>query len=372
MRIPWRWAALTAIACALAGCGYPLQGWERANNFTVSAVPLCEAQPGYHFDASTDPRNDGCVRNTPSGTPGAPAPAPAPLPDMNPPPSNAGDPTVKSKVGNVVLESEIKCSRFLNGLVLAENSSNVFLGGTAILTSALGTVFTPLAVVHGFTAASTVASGWRAEINSDIYAKMAVADYALAIQTTYYNNMANYLQALNGATDVVYEVEVGKVAIYHKSCSLAAAQGILQNSLQTAAAAGAQSGTTQQTVKVAESPDAATTYTITGTAPTLSLPVVASVKPVPAVKTIPQLADALIAAVNGNAAFANLGITATEAIDTSHGGATVTGLVLHAPAGLNIVWTASPPAALIVASSPATTSTTTTPKAISPVTPPKP
>src|ERR1700739_4050126 len=105
------------LTSALSSCGAVLEKWEDTNSFTVAASPLCEETPGYEVDV-------GGVCKPVS-------------PNNQTSPQLTGTNPHKTYLGRVVNESEYFCGKFLNGLVLAENTTNV---GLDIMT----TVFTAL------------------------------------------------------------------------------------------------------------------------------------------------------------------------------------------------------------------------------------
>src|SRR5438445_2098246 len=144
---------ISVVAIGLTGCTM-LQTLEEKNTFMVSAleinsnVILCKPAEAKDTTAA----NAGTV----------------PMPTL----------TTKECIGAIINDSEEKCANFLNGLVLAENSVNTGFDMATTLFTALATAFTPLATVHALTAAGTISSGWRTAINSNIYAKATIGNYA--------------------------------------------------------------------------------------------------------------------------------------------------------------------------------------------------
>lgn len=143
------------------------------------------------------------------------------------------------RLGRVVLESEYQCERFMNNLVLTATGSHLWLDGANTVFSALGTAFTPISTIHALTAATTVSSGLRANIDSDVFAKAAVGAYAQAIRAGYYADIQQYMNRLDGLkpSEVNYSVEVGRISAIHRGCSLGSAQDAISTTLRAPDAA---------------------------------------------------------------------------------------------------------------------------------------
>jgi hypothetical protein len=235
----------------------------------------------------------------------------------------------KTYLGGVVNESEYFCGKFLNGLVLAENTTNVGLDIMTTVFTALGTAFTPLATVHALTAAGSISSGTKTAISSDIYARATIANYAQAIQASYYSDMKIYVDALTAANDdsLVPSIEVSKIRTIHKECSLASAQATISSTLQTPPTTGAS--VTTQTVTVTGSTG---TFTVTANPPapgtTISVAYTAARG-----DTASTIAAKLVLLINNDTNFQHAGITAALVSGAP------TNLVLRAPAGVK--WTVS-------------------------------
>ncbi|WP_176060957.1 hypothetical protein [Paraburkholderia sp. BCC1876] len=153
-------------------------------------------------------------------------------------------------LGEVVWDSMKKCNDFMAQLVVAENTSNTALDMSTTVFSALATAFTPLATVHAMSAGATIASGWRTDIDTNIYAKAGIATYAQAISVTYYKDMKGYLQTLENERDaeIVAALEVPKIQSIHQECSLAAAQMTVNATMQVAASTDTGGGTAAKSV----------------------------------------------------------------------------------------------------------------------------
>ena len=119
------------------------------------------------------------------------------------------------RLGRVVLESEYQCERFMNNLVLTATGSHLWLDGATTVFSALGTAFTPISTIHALTAATTVSSGLRANIDSDVF---------------------NRLDGLK-PSEVNFSVEVGRISAIHRGCSLGSAQDAISTTLRAPDAA---------------------------------------------------------------------------------------------------------------------------------------
>jgi len=207
VRPPVRTYALRALSgvlllLSLSGCGSILNTWTDNSGNLVAAAPLCEDVTG----SAVAP--DGTCK---------PYTRPATTAD------------VKPYLGLVINESENNCGKFVTGLVLAANTTNTSLDLLTTVFTALGTAFTPLGTVHALAAAGSVSSGWKTAIDSDIYAKATIANYAQAIQTSYYTDMKTYMADLDNSdiTKIVPEEEVAKIRSIHKECSLASAQNTI-------------------------------------------------------------------------------------------------------------------------------------------------
>lgn len=139
-------------------------------------------------------------------------------------------------LGGVVRDSEAKCKQFVDGLVLGENSINTTDDILATVASALSTAFTPPGTKTAFSAAATIASGSKTDIDSDIYAKAAISDFTTAIQKTYYADMQTYtsnLPKLGASADapLIVNSEIAKLQGTHAECSLGAAESSIQSQL---------------------------------------------------------------------------------------------------------------------------------------------
>jgi len=141
-------------------------------------------------------------------------------------------------LGRVVSDSEHKCGLFLNGLVLGENTTNTTLDLATTAFSALSTAFTPPGTKTALSAAASIASGSKTAIDTDIYAKAAIADFSTAIQKTYSAGIRDYTDKLPTLPDtdsapLIVSNEVAKIQAIHALCGLAPAESSLQAKLGT-------------------------------------------------------------------------------------------------------------------------------------------
>jgi hypothetical protein len=257
-----RAGVLATTMLSLGGCGGALQWWESRNNFMVAAGPLCESLPDQVWggDNTCVSKSTVVKQGTSDGQSVAASPA------SGSPPANSDGLTNKEYLARVVNESEYKCSAFLNGLVLTSNTTSTVLDGMTTVFGALGTVFTPLGTVHALTAGGSISSGFNGVIRSDVYAQQAVANYAQAIQSSYYNAIQQYLTDLVAVPDdasIVRSAEVARIRIIHKSCTLASAQATISATLRSEASSTV--GQTVTTVTVTADAKAKDVYTLTGT-----------------------------------------------------------------------------------------------------------
>jgi len=243
----------------------------------------------------------------------------------------------KPFVWKIVNNSEHNCNAFMNGLVAAETGTGTLLDMSTTTFSALATAFSPLSTVHALAAGSAITGGWRTAIDSDVFAKSSIGNYAQAIQATYYKSMADYVAKLEAATTVDPGAEEAKIRSIHSQCSLAAAQSTITATLQ--ASQKSQPAMTGWTLTASP---AATAQKITLTAKwtdpqnkaTLSIDV-----PVTAAKgaNAITIASGLKDAVNNQPALRIANISAFESGNPPNGAITLQG-----PAADNITWSVTP------------------------------
>jgi hypothetical protein len=338
------------VACLLAsqltGC-FLLQGLESNSRFMVTADELdpCLVSPAA-LSGSLAEMNQAAAAVAPSGPPW-PAPRGArgavgvqgtcnstlalALDKLR-----TNDP--KGYVGLVLDDSERKCARFVDGLVLAENSTNTGLDVMTTVFSALATAFTPVNTIHALTAAASISGGTKTAIDSDIYAKASIAIYAQAIQGTYYTDIKKYSDALTSMVpaDIEPSIEVGKIQTIHEECNLASAQAAISATLQPSGQTVGTVSTATATIK--KVPPAATPINLIATSPALKngdggkveVDYTLTLPETPANTTVAKVAEDLATAVSQKQLLQGTGITA------SYTNATIT---LTSPTSLGVVWT---------------------------------
>ena len=152
-------------------------------------------------------------------------------------PAGTGDlVATKVSIGKIIQDSRGKCDQFLQRLYVAETNSNAGLDLTNTIFSALATAFSPPGTKTALSAAATITGGWKSALDSDVYAKAAIANYFQAIQTTYNAHMKTYTDQVDSTDDVaklIPAIEYTKIQSIHAECSLAAAQSAISATLQT-------------------------------------------------------------------------------------------------------------------------------------------
>jgi len=307
----WQRGGIAAALLGLSGCA----AHGPFADLSVAAPPLCEATPGQALapDGTCKPATDASVPKVTDS---------------------------RDYLGNIAIESEANCKLFLDTLVSSANSTRLGLDGLGTVFGALGTAFTPLATVHAMSAGSAIASGLRTSIDSDIYAKAAIASYSQAIQSGYFTDIHTYLAKLE-TTDpstLIRPIEVAKLETIHAECSLAAAQAGIASTMRPNDTGAATTGS--QTVTVTAAGAAGDTFSLTGSGGPLTATLPVS-DVLTAAQTPAQLAAALAAKVNGAPAFQAASVTATP------GAATATSFTLNGPAGIK--WTVAPAGKITIA-----------------------
>jgi len=297
MRIRKIWL-LIIFSFPLSGCGAALEHWENQNNFMVAADDL-------------DPTIDGKYAN----------------------PFIASN-NNKNYVGEVVNDSELKCSKFLNGLALASNTTNVGLDMTTTVFSALATAFSPIATIHALTAGATISSGWKTSIDSDIYAKASIGNYAQAIQASYYTAINNYMTSLTTMSDsqVVAALEVAKLRTIHKDCSLSSAQSTISATLQNSTSQTATPNSTD--TWTIGSFNAGDKIVLTATASNLPNGKIDISTTVKSGEKAADVATDLLQAINTNADLQKSNVSSAH-------GSNATTIVLSSPASLALKWSST-------------------------------
>jgi len=148
-------------------------------------------------------------------------------------------PTIRDALGALVNQSEQNCANFLAALVLFQTGTNTTLDVLSTITSAVGTVLAPIETVHALSASTSILTGSKTALDSDIYAKASIANFASAIQATYYANMTNYVTGLAAAdpSTLIWPIEVYKITVIHRECALAPAESAISKTLEGASSA---------------------------------------------------------------------------------------------------------------------------------------
>ena len=133
----------------------------------------------------------------------------------------------------MVQDSQKKCAEFVDSMFAENAGTNTALDSLSTLSSALATVFTPIAVTHSLSAASTLFSGVKSSVSSNYLNTMAIGHVAQAIQVTYSSDMQKYISYLDTADPSKVDViaERSRIESYHNECSLAAAEGSIDSTL---------------------------------------------------------------------------------------------------------------------------------------------
>lgn len=277
----------------ITGCGL-IQSLEQKSAFSVGAKPLvieCQA----NAPASALSPQSECINHK--------------WADFQSAASSALGDTLRSKreyLGFVANESERLCGDFVQELIVAANGTNTGLDMTTTVFSALGTAFTPLSTVHAMTAGSTITSGWKTAIDSDVYAKLTIQNLVQAIQGTYYKDMGNYLDHLTtkNESNIIVTSELGRIRVIHSECTLASAEGTITASLSpntgTAGNAPTRSAVATLTIAINGGAGAAQPDDLVLTAKSPTIPNIPTIDiPISKSETANQIAAALLSAVVG-------------------------------------------------------------------------
>jgi len=226
--------------------------------------------------------------------------------------------TVKNEIGKVLVNSETNCDEFTKKLSIANVGSNTTLDiATTVFSAAATAVTSPLSAVHGLTAASTIASGSKTAIDSDVFAKATIANMAQAIKATYYKDIANYESELGTEQpdSIVPSVEVAKILSIHEECALDSAEASISSTLGGALPVASPAPVTGKLVSVSlptgtsHAGDVVELIATSGKDPTLKL--TASYHVV-AGDTAQVIAKGLVASIQGDPGFSSAGITASQ------------------------------------------------------------
>ena len=196
-------------------------------------------------------------------------------------PKNPDHPSSLDKVHALVQDSQTKCARFVNSMFVEQAGTGFGLDIASTASSALATVFSPLAVVHSLTAASTIFGGARTSLSAEYLNSLTISHISQAIQSTYTVAMAKYINDLpkDETSTINPYVERSTILSIHNACSLAAAEGTI--------------GSTLQPSGIGQTP-ASITYPVANTDTTLG-----------------KIAAGVAARINGDTDFATAGVSAS-------------------------------------------------------------
>ena len=122
-------------------------------------------------------------------------------------------------------------------------ASGLALDVLSTTTSAVAAIVTPLSTAHALSAASTALGATKTGITANYLNTLSVSHVTQAIQSSYTADMKRYIDSMAAlgpsqkATLNPFE-ERSKILSYHNECSLAAAEGSINSTLQAAPGAG--------------------------------------------------------------------------------------------------------------------------------------
>jgi hypothetical protein len=196
------------------------------------------------------------------------------------------------QVNLLVQDSQQKCAEFVNSMFAETAGSGFVLDVLATGTSAVSSIVTPLSTAHALSAATSVLSGTKTGISANYLNTLSISHITQAIQSTYTTDIKNYVNSLASLTEDQQKLlnpfmERSKIESYHAECSLAAAEGSINTTLQATGQLG-------QAIP-------SLTYTVKGTGDI----------------TASGLTTQLEIAINNFSAFQQAGITALPSSDTA-------------------------------------------------------
>jgi hypothetical protein len=244
--------------------------------------------------------------------------------------------TSKAPLYILIANSEDNCNAFVNGLISAETGTNTSLDVTTTALNALATAFTPLGTVHSLTAAAAITGGWKTAIDSDIFSKATAANFAQAIQSTYYKSLQTEVASLRAAqtSDVDGAAEVTVIKSIHAQCALGPAESSITAALTPSqnGAAGVNTTTTTSvtlggTIKPGDTVTLVATWSNGAGSPSYKA-------------TTNQLSDAVAGLINKIKTDPILGPAGVTAAASP----TANTLLLQTPTALGITWNKNIPA----------------------------
>ena len=140
---------------------------------------------------------------------------------------------VKEYLGALVVDSYKKCNRFVTQLVRYQAGVNTTGDVITTVLSGVATAVSPISVAHALSAASTIAGGTKTAVDADLWAKATGANFAQAINSTYYVKMPKYADGLPDLNPdkLVLTNEVGRLIAIHNQCAVASAETTIQTAL---------------------------------------------------------------------------------------------------------------------------------------------
>ena len=188
--------------------------------------------------------------------------------------SGIDSPTSKDKILAYLSQSQTKCSVFVSGLVLHHTASDTMLDiGTTVATTTAAVITAPVSAIRAFAGLGAITSGSKTAIDTDFFAKASVANFAQAIQSTYYTKIDSYIAQIKDSNSLDPSVEYFNIERIHSLCGLGPAEGSISASLQPSPGANNVPGPTVNQVEyditIAGTTKAGGIVTVTGSSTTL-------------------------------------------------------------------------------------------------------
>jgi hypothetical protein len=160
----------------------------------------------------------------------------------------------KNFIGALLLDSQQKCSAFVNRIGVAQNGINATGDVLTTILSGVATAVSPIAVSHGFSAASTIIGASKTALDQDFWAKSGVQDFQKALSSSYGASLKAYSEALANQQYINLPLEVQKVNSIHSLCNVGSALSVITATLSS----------TTQSSGAPVSPSGATSIAISG------------------------------------------------------------------------------------------------------------
>jgi hypothetical protein len=125
-------------------------------------------------------------------------------------------------VGGYILEPDQLCSSYLQSLTRYQRTNNLIFGTLSTTLGALGAAFTQASVVRPLSAAAAIASGERAEIDADSFARQTAEVIASAIKNSRLRSYGDIVETKfpKSITAWPLKLALADVENYHLKCSL--------------------------------------------------------------------------------------------------------------------------------------------------------